>query len=140
MFNTQDFLSLAKDMLKSKDIPKNEAFCRSVISRSYYAAFLTTREKIEKLDPNILTHEKVNSHDEVTRCLCYPRFSNQDIDLPDTLKELKKFRIEADYHFPNACYSGFRCRKPKYNPDNPAAVHTCIGLAQNIINRVSLLK
>ena len=130
MFNPPDFLTFANTVFKSPSLTKNEALYRSAISRSYYAAFLTTREKLERLDPNLITHFGVNSHDDVVRCLCDPRFLSQQPYLPDDLKELKNYRVEADYHFDNACHRS--CKLKMISPDRPETVVDCLKLARDL--------
>ena len=102
MFNPNDFLIFSRSILDCANLTKNESLYRTAISRSYYASFLTAREKIDELEPHQMSHLNANSHEEVTRALWFPRFFTKDPDLSDDLAELKRFRIEADYHFPNA--------------------------------------
>lgn len=69
MFSPQDFLTLSNDLLNQKTINKNEALFRSIISRSYYSAFLTAREKIDSLDNMALNHPLHNMHQQVAEVL-----------------------------------------------------------------------
>ncbi|MHA1671097.1 MAG: hypothetical protein ACTSV5_11065 [Promethearchaeota archaeon] len=140
MFKPKDFLDFARNILDCSALTKDESLYRSAISRSYYAAFLSAREKIDSLEPGHLSHFNVDSHNEVVNGLLLGRFYAQDLSLSDDLVELKRFRIEADYHFPTACHPRERCRVEKRNPDIPQTAENCYKMAQNIIDRVNSLK
>ena len=66
MFKPIDFLNFSKSLLNKRTINENEAFYRSIISRSYYSTLLTVREKIDEFNKDILRQsEKKSSHDDI---------------------------------------------------------------------------
>jgi len=139
MFSPQDFLNFSNDLLKCTSLKKNNGCCRSIISRSYYAAFLTAREKFDKLDTMILYHPKHDMHDQVTKALQITKYDLQDEFLSDDLVELRTYRIDADYHFPGACATYERRYRSPKSPELPTTALECYQLAENIITRVNKL-
>lgn len=143
MFDPIDFLNFSKSLLFCDIIHKNEAMYRSIISRSYYSAFLTTREKIDKIQPGLLTHGKKESHkdiiDNILNIKTSKLTSKQKIRLHESLQELEIYRINADYKFPNAIHpkeQGFRYSK---DPTSYKWARYVVGSAERIISTISSL-
>lgn len=142
MFFPKDFLSFAKEILNCKSLTKNEALFRSVISRSYYSAFLSAREKIDQVNPNILKHSKHDMHTQVADVLLNnSHFFIQDPSLSSDLVELHTYRVDADYHFQKALNVRYEQRiEGRQSPDLLITAEDCWKLSNNIIGRVSFLK
>ena len=139
MFDPQDFLSFANDLLNTASLTKNEAFCRSIISRAYYSAFLTAREKIDSLDSMALYHPRHDMHQQVTDVLQNTNYYLQDESLSSDLVELHTYRVDADYHFPNACKSYEKRIRASNSPDLLQTAQNCYDLAEDVINRTNNL-
>ena len=137
MFNPNDFFDFARNLLRRGGIHQNEALCRSVISRVYYAAFLEAREKIDTINNSFLNHTQYDMHRQVINVL-RRRFRAQDASLSDDLFELKTYRIDADYHFNASCCPIEHCNKPR-DVNQKATSIDCRDMANNIINRISRL-
>ena len=142
MFFPKDFLAFSKEILDCEHLKKNEALFRSVISRAYYSAFLSAREKIDELDNMILKHYLTNMHQQVMDVLLLnSKFFVQDNSLSSDLMELHNYRIDADYHFEeanNVRYEKYLCSGK--SPDLVGTAEDSWKLSNNIINRVALLK
>lgn len=137
MFNPSDFLTFSQDLLSPGGIRQNEALCRSAISRAYYSAFLSAREKIDTLDSSILDHTKYDMHKQVTEALFLLRFRRQERWLSNELYQLKKYRLDADYRFVSACDLEEHCKMS--NPNIKSTAITCINLANYVIGRINTL-
>lgn len=141
MFSPQDFLKLSNELLNSKTLNKNEALFRSIVSRSYYSAFLTAREKIDSLETMALNHPLHNMHQQVAEVLQNRgKFFIQDPGLSSDLVELHNYRVDADYHFKNAIKRYEKRFMGKKSPDLLQTAKDSYDLAQDIINRVNALK
>jgi hypothetical protein len=140
MFFPEDFLTLADDLLKSATLNKNEALFRSIISRAYYSAFLSAREKIDSLYPMALYHPKHDMHQQIVDFLGKGKIYFEDESLSSDLLELRTFRVDADYHFPNACKSYEKKIRAGTSPDSLQTAQNCYDMAEDIINRVNALE
>jgi hypothetical protein len=141
MFSPRDFLDLAKNITNCATLDKNEALSRSVISRAYYSAFLHSREKIDSIDRNALSHSTHNLHTQIIELFQNnAHFFKQDPTLSSDLMELQTCRVDADYHFPNAKSGNEQRQIGRKSPDSIQTAQDCCGLATNIINRVDCLK
>lgn len=102
-FHPEDYLKFAKSLLENEYLEKNPALCRSVVSRSYYAAFLTAREQIDKIDGEKIKYFDVSGrkrydiHKQVKEILGYA-----DNGVSRLLKSLRDWRNDADYYFKDA--------------------------------------
>ena len=100
-FNYREFLQLAKQMINDSRY-QNEASVRTIIGRSYYCAFLHTREIIrhhlEKTDFNLFLNveEKIIPKGVIHN---YVRTVLKKIDfkLGSKLSDLSDLRKQADY-------------------------------------------
>lgn len=102
-FHPGDYLTFAKSLLENEYLEKNPALCRSVVSRSYYSAFLTAREQIDKIDSEKIKYfddsgrKRFDIHRQVKEILgCV------DNGVSLSLKSLRDWRNDADYYFMDA--------------------------------------
>ena len=139
MFSPKDFLTFANDLLNCATLNKNEALCRSVISRAYYSAFLFAREKIDNLDPMALYHPAHDMHSQVIKTLQGGKYYFQDESLSSNLEELHTYRIDADYHFQGASKSYEKRIRAPQSPDILQTAQDCYELAEDIVDRTNRL-
>jgi len=91
----RDFLDIANGLLTQ---PPSPAACRTIIGRSYYAAYNVASSMVEEL--GIPLDKKKDSHKEVLDILVSSE--NQVIkNACDSLESQKKVRKDADYDMRN---------------------------------------
>ena len=139
LFNPEDFLIFANDLLNNLDIGANESLSRSVISRSYYATFLIAREKIDNKDSTFIKYQdergkpRGDIHRQVENWLRH--FGSSF--LRDRFYTLKRFRVDADYRFQNAENSE---NKNYYSdPNDINFARSCANMADLLIKRIKSL-
>lgn len=150
MFVPKDYLIFSKSLLYCDIIEKNDVVCRNIVSRSYYAAFLTTREKIDELYSGYLSHgqriggRRFESHKEVIDGIFHISSSKissiKKIQLHNRLKKLHKYRINADYKFPNAKDSREQNFKNRLDPTTHSAAKGVLKDAERVILQISVIK
>ncbi|MFW9878844.1 MAG: HEPN domain-containing protein [Candidatus Thorarchaeota archaeon] len=90
-FNPEIFLSIAKKILKYKDIDEQGKF-RTVIGRAYYAAFLAVREYLIRYRGR--TFDKERQHQDVIDALD----TLDAYNVKYLLERLRDNRVNADYY------------------------------------------
>lgn len=102
-FQPSDFLEISKeisdltnDNKPINNITKKGAWLRTIVGRSYYSAFITLRERLEKSSYPILIRHKGEDHGEIIKAL------NKDLPrqlrvFSNDLKTLRSNRDNADY-------------------------------------------
>ena len=113
-FNPEIFLEIAKYLRKNKNLDEIGRL-RTSIGRSYYAAFLCTRDHLERKGKSF---KKEAQHQDVRD---YLKVLNQDF-LAAQLETLFSYRVDADYML-KAEISKVLCDK-------------CILLSQTIIESI----
>ncbi|WP_449463041.1 hypothetical protein PQ610_02080 [Tardisphaera miroshnichenkoae] len=103
VFDPLDFLRLADQMIGESNKNPAEACNRTIISRSYYSAFLAAREKMLKNDPSLksrLIHTS-NAHgnliSELDKLSQSPKAGPDILTLKIELDTLRRKRNLADY-------------------------------------------
>lgn len=149
MFNPIDFLDFSKNLIDDKSINKNEAFYRSIISRSYYSALLTIREIIDNFNITILAHGGTPSHNDIIKKISKLPTTNVNFYQLRTLKlnlnELKIYRINADYKFSGAkhpkeksfLWGGIGITKKPLNPETDKAARYVVKSAEKVIKQIN---
>jgi len=100
-FDWRGYFELAGELFEGRPVSNQEAKCRTVISRAYYAALLVAREYVE--DPQWGLGYRIDNdrvHREVPARIEQEGKEKGDTDLigiADLLVELKKRRRDADY-------------------------------------------
>ncbi len=89
----RDFLDVAEILLENYGTP---ATCRTVIGRSYYAAFNVAVSLLEEL--NIPLERQKDSHVEVLDLIAIPSKDPHLKTACDSIASLKKIRKLADYN------------------------------------------
>lgn len=92
-FDPREFLQLAHVLGGGGHLPYPSACSRSAISRAYYSAFLSARDRIEAYNGRPLPRRGV--HDTVWRAMAYGQGAVKTLGL--ALRDLKKLREDADY-------------------------------------------
>lgn len=90
-FNPENFLDIAR-ILKDNIEMEEQGKIRTVIGRAYYAAFLTTREYLNKYKG--ISFHKERQHQEVIDALD----DLDKFDLKNWLESLRDNRVIADYY------------------------------------------
>lgn len=137
MFNPKEFLNFSCEIENMKRKFKSIiALRRSIISRSYYAAFLTAREKLDELYPGYLNYDESDLHRQVIEGI------KEEIDekLGDQLYTLKCCRINADYKFTNAKQKQNRQFLKQMNPNEETVAAYARQLAEIIIDSLQNIK
>jgi len=96
-FEWRDFLIVAREFSNKNNDIRNEAYMRSAISRAYYGAFCTSRDKagLTNYSPN--TNGDIGVHEKVIKT--YKDSSDKTEKLiGKNLDELRRKRNNADYH------------------------------------------
>lgn len=136
-FLPEDFITFSKNILNCKEICQNEALFRSAVSRAYYSAFLTARNKIDKKYPHGIDRSRQDIHQQVIEILKV--FRGRDEDLSHNLFELKQHRVDADYHFLNAESENEKFLLTGCDYSKKQTAEDCVGLASDIICRIEKL-
>jgi len=113
-FDPEQFLELANKLVNDSEYD-TESRARTVIGRAYYASFLATQNKLQKLGIRLDTQEKI--HDSVITSV---KEKNQFVG--DLLSELRDLRVDADYF-----------------PEKKITLqigHKCTKLARQVLNRL----
>lgn len=116
MFDPEIYLEIAKELRKLKSM-NLEGRLRTAIGRSYYAAFLTTLEKLRGRGVKFTDDSRI--HSDVRDGLHRLKKSN----IASKLESLFRMRVDADYKLRT------KIDDAKYN--------SCIRLSENIINLVN---
>lgn len=87
-FSPSEFIELANALCQSPQAATSESTNRTVVSRSYYGAFLIAREHSGKAQKGPAIHQEVIDH-----------FLNSNImrSVGNRLSDLRRMRNEADY-------------------------------------------
>ncbi|WP_335997145.1 hypothetical protein [Acinetobacter johnsonii] len=96
----QDFLIIADHLMSSQD-SRSEASLRTIVGRSYYTVYLSTRDWIDTRFPDVLASAEGNSHEKYGDCLRKLQRMHMDLSFSKfarQLGELKNKRKFADYH------------------------------------------
>lgn len=116
LFNPEEFLEIARDIIEDEKYPLSGRF-RTSIGRAYYAAFLMARKKLGELGERLVEEQKIHAElrDKLRKI--------GRVDISKSLEDLFSLRIDADY-FP----------KIKINQ---ATCFNALGYAENIINLIN---
>lgn len=90
-FLWEDYYQLAVDLEKDSSKQLYEARGRTIVSRAYYAALITTRDFLRNKYPEREYRDSV--HTQVARDIAIGKYSGVSIHL----KTLKPFRDDCDY-------------------------------------------
>ena len=88
-YEPQNFLEFADQLLSDKRY-EEQGRLRTAIGRAYYAAFLSTKKKLEEIGFSFRDVERI--HREVIEALM-----NLDYSMGDRLEALRNYRVDADY-------------------------------------------
>jgi len=146
----EDYLDFSKSLLYCNIIRKSEAVCRNIVSRSYYAAFLVTREKIDELYQGYLSHgglirgRRKDSHGDVINGIFHISSSKLSLrkkyQLHNRLKKLRKYRVNADYKFSDAKDRREQNFKGGLDPTSYNAAEGILRDAERIISQISSIR
>ena len=93
-FRPADFLALAERLYGAATGSEDQAALRTVVSRAYYAAFLTWREKVRERDPDYVARAGgAGIHAAVRRWLIHRGLAR----IAQRLSKLRDARDAADY-------------------------------------------
>jgi len=151
MFEPKHFLDFSKCLLEDKLVTKNEAYYRSIISRSYYSSLLTARETIDNFNDEIIDREnKESSHKNIISKVT--RLPIQKVNIIQLqivqkhLQELQIYRINADYKFKDAKHpyeneflkiKKGKLRKVELNPETEQSAEFVVKKAEKIIETLN---
>jgi len=100
LFNSKDFLSLAKELDKDNQLACTEnSIKRTIVSRMYYSVFLHAREWLidkEKIKEDVVNHNEVILYFRDEQPL---ESFELNKEITDRLITLKKNRVHCDYIF-----------------------------------------
>jgi len=149
-FLPTDYLDFSNTLFCNGSINKNNSVCRSIVSRSYYSAFLATREKIDEIQKGFLSHgdfipgrKRKESHKEIIDAILtvpHPKFNQSDRTVVyQQLITLCKYRVNADYKFINAKHQKEKNFEDRLDPTTSFAAKKAITLANSVISVISAL-
>lgn len=102
-FQPSDFLEISKEIsglaitnTPINSVSKKGAWLRTIVGRSYYSAFITLRERLEKSSYPILIRHNAEDHGEIIKALSKNLPRTLQIYSND-LKTLHSNRTNADY-------------------------------------------
>lgn len=90
-FEPSDFLTIAEQLISDPRY-RNQAGFRTSVSRSYYAAFLVVRKKLEDLGVSV--KQGYEQHQDVINMI----MSKGHTNVGNKLRHLRDKRNDADYH------------------------------------------
>jgi len=90
-FEPSEFLTVAEQLIRDSKY-KNQGGFRTSISRSYYAAFLVIRKKLE--ESGVSLSQSYEQHQDVINELMSKGYT----DIGNKLHSLRDKRNDADYH------------------------------------------
>lgn len=99
--NVENFYTVAQNLYQA-NTEKDEAINRTVVGRTYYAVYLSTRDWMNQRFATELAETEGRSHEKYTNCLKALQRKYIDLSLSKFARELEHLKDErhfADYEF-----------------------------------------